>query len=777
MTLSSATSRVSYTGNGAVDTYAYTFKIFDQDDLLVTVKDTDDVETTLTITTDYTVSGVGNTAGGNVVLVNASQAWLDVDGDLKSGYILVIRRVRAIVQETDIRNQGSFYPETHEDEFDKLTMVDQQQQDELDRSIKLPESISSADFDPTLPTTIGTANATVVVNSTGDGFGVGPTTTAIEDAEANATAAAASATLASQWAMLTSGQVAATDYSAKAWAIGGTGVTDTASRGAAKEWAIETASTVDGTSYSSKEYAMGTQIRGIANGGSAKDWANYTGGTVDNAEYSAKKYATDAAASAAAAATAADSIIWNDVSFKTFSDSPITLTSADRGKLIVIDCTGGAVSVTLPQISGLSLSDPFVLGVKKSDVSVNAVTINRAGTDTIDGATSTQISQPNSGKILIPDTDPSPDEWTTQFFGTADSFSNGVSFSEISTPTTPSSGLAKIYPKSDNLFYQLNDGGIERRFANDNMAGLLLNVGASASVSSNELTVAAKTAAGNNPSATDRSIIAFRSATLTSGALDIVDLSASLSLTITNGSTLGQRDGVESIQYWYYINNAGTIKLGVCRMPLNEGILHTTVAEGGAGGADSSSSLYSDDVYTNVAIRLFMKLTNAQATAGAYATTPSAVAIWPFEISPISCLASKTSSQNPGTTALTKTTWDSVSSAEGHDPYSLVDLTNERIISRKIGALKLSINLSLSNFEASPSLQVWLYKNGSQIKRFDVDNAGVGTTRDAVFVYTEPVIVGDYFEVFTQSTADSSYSINGSAGTSDSRSIFAAEYV
>jgi len=137
MTVTSTTNKNTYTGTGAVDTYAYSFRIFINTDLKVIVADTNGNETTLTLTTDYTVTGVGELTGGNVVLVNSSQDWLDGDGDLLTGYTLSIRRVRPLKQETDIRNQGSFYPETHEDEFDSQVMIDQQQQEEIDRSMKI----------------------------------------------------------------------------------------------------------------------------------------------------------------------------------------------------------------------------------------------------------------------------------------------------------------------------------------------------------------------------------------------------------------------------------------------------------------------------------------------------------------------------------------------------------------------------------------------------------------------------------------------------------------
>jgi hypothetical protein len=461
MSIDSTTRRNNYIGNGSADEFSYTFRITDKTHLQVIKRlISTGAETELTVDTDFTVDGVGDDGGGSVTLTA---------GALAATYAISIRRKVPLKQESDIRNQGDYYPEGHEDAFDYCCFIDQQQQDEIDRSVKLPESIDPADFDQDFPANmVGIVNAVPMTNDAGDGWADAedwPTADSIALAEANALAAAASAvdasehvTTASRWAKKTDGSVIDADtlvdsgeYSSKAYAIGGTGVTNTAGKGAAKEWATKTTATVDGTDYSAKEWAKGTQTRGAASGGSAKDWANYTGGTVDNTEYSAKKYAQDsstsaaaAAASAVAAAAAANSVAWNDVAFKTAN---YTVLTTDYGRMICVDATSGPITITLPQISLLDLSLPWVVGVKKTDSSSNSVTIARAGTDTIDGGTSLVISSADVGAVLIPDTDPAPDEWTSAMFGSP---AGSVSIQNFSGNGATTSFTLSADPGSEN---------------------------------------------------------------------------------------------------------------------------------------------------------------------------------------------------------------------------------------------------------------------------------------------------------------------------------------
>ena len=116
MTVSTEVSREEYTGNGVTTDFDYRFRVFSADELVVTVADITENIRTLVMNTDYTVTGAGSRNGGKVKLVSA----------LASNWRISIERELPVTQETDIRNQGNFFPEVHEDAWDKLTMLIQQ---------------------------------------------------------------------------------------------------------------------------------------------------------------------------------------------------------------------------------------------------------------------------------------------------------------------------------------------------------------------------------------------------------------------------------------------------------------------------------------------------------------------------------------------------------------------------------------------------------------------------------------------------------------------------
>lgn len=118
----------------------------------------------------------------------------------------------------------------------------------------------------------------------------------VTTASGHATTASGHADDAEDWAVKVDGIVDG-DYSSKAHAIGGTGVTS--QTGPAKDWAIATGTVDSSGEYSSKKYAIGDMTTG-----SAKQWALGGGSgfatntTVDGTNYSAKYYAEQAANSA-----------------------------------------------------------------------------------------------------------------------------------------------------------------------------------------------------------------------------------------------------------------------------------------------------------------------------------------------------------------------------------------------------------------------------------------------------------------------------------------------
>ncbi|WP_251301901.1 hypothetical protein [Escherichia coli] len=133
MTVSTEVDHNEYTGNGVTTSFPYTFRIFKKSDLVVQVVDLDENIAVLALDTDYTVTGAGGYSGGNVIL----------SSPLATDYQISISRELPVTQETDLRNQGKFFAEVHEDAFDKLTMLLQQVRGWLRLALRKPSSIAN----------------------------------------------------------------------------------------------------------------------------------------------------------------------------------------------------------------------------------------------------------------------------------------------------------------------------------------------------------------------------------------------------------------------------------------------------------------------------------------------------------------------------------------------------------------------------------------------------------------------------------------------------------
>jgi hypothetical protein len=130
MTVSSTTSKVSYTGNGLTTAFAVPFYFLEAADLQVILRSSAGVETVQALTTNYTVAGAGVSSGGTVTMLTAPAAAVTV----------TIRRNIEATQETDLLPNDRLPAETLETALDKVTMLTQQLGEESARSLKFPAS-------------------------------------------------------------------------------------------------------------------------------------------------------------------------------------------------------------------------------------------------------------------------------------------------------------------------------------------------------------------------------------------------------------------------------------------------------------------------------------------------------------------------------------------------------------------------------------------------------------------------------------------------------------
>lgn len=148
-TVTSGTNTITYDGDGSTTEFSFPYLFYDEDHLVVTVDGT-----TKTITTDYTVSGEGESAGGTVTFLSAPADDTDI----------VIQRVVPYTQGTDFTNYDGYPAEVVEKALDLSAMMASQVGEYSDRTINVPvgTSLTSNDISGTID---GTARLLTISTS------------------------------------------------------------------------------------------------------------------------------------------------------------------------------------------------------------------------------------------------------------------------------------------------------------------------------------------------------------------------------------------------------------------------------------------------------------------------------------------------------------------------------------------------------------------------------------------------------------------------------------
>ena len=156
MTVSSTTARVAYSGNGTATVFPVPFYFLANSQLGVSLYSSAGVETVQVLNTNYTVTGAGVSGGGSITMTVAPA----------SGTTLIIYRGVPLTQATDLLPNDRLPAESIEQSLDKLTMLTQQLNESVVRSIRGPIGDSSS-LDMRLPTAANRLRKLIGFDSTG----------------------------------------------------------------------------------------------------------------------------------------------------------------------------------------------------------------------------------------------------------------------------------------------------------------------------------------------------------------------------------------------------------------------------------------------------------------------------------------------------------------------------------------------------------------------------------------------------------------------------------
>lgn len=207
MTVATTTTKVTAQGNGSATVFSFSpLVLYANTDLVVTKVAVGGAETVLsegTGASNYTMQVSTYPGTGSIVYPATGTAYL------ATGEKIVMKRELPLTQDRHLEAQGGYFPEDIEQALDRGVMIDLQQQEELDRCIKVPINdqtsldeltddliavVAIAD-DITAVVAIA-ADVTTVADVAADVTTCASNIAAIQGAPSEASAAAASATAA-----------------------------------------------------------------------------------------------------------------------------------------------------------------------------------------------------------------------------------------------------------------------------------------------------------------------------------------------------------------------------------------------------------------------------------------------------------------------------------------------------------------------------------------------------------------------------------------------------
>jgi len=155
MTVTSQATKVTTAGNGSATTFSFSpIVIFASTDLeVVTTVVATGVETAVTEGTgasNWSLDLTTFPATGSITYP------ADEVTPLESTHTITVKRVLTLEQQTDLNNQGGYFPDVQETQFDKQVMIDLQQQELIERSLRFPVSYTgSISAETGAPTALG----------------------------------------------------------------------------------------------------------------------------------------------------------------------------------------------------------------------------------------------------------------------------------------------------------------------------------------------------------------------------------------------------------------------------------------------------------------------------------------------------------------------------------------------------------------------------------------------------------------------------------------------